>query len=76
MQRVRAFLPAIAVVYYYVNFNLVIGSGINQMFNVIMIRSVTVFTSISFVLPITFIWLVGHHTNNKFGAGLNGIVLR
>ena len=43
----------------------------HQMFNVI-IRSVHFY---SFVLLITFPWL-GHRTNNHFGAGLNGIVLR
>ena len=43
----------------------------HQMLNVI-IRSVHFY---SFVLLITFTWL-GHRTNNNFGAGLNGIVLR
>ena len=43
----------------------------HQMLNVI-IGSVHFY---SFVLLITFTWL-GHRTNNHFGAGLNGIVLR
>ena len=43
----------------------------HQMINVI-ISSVYFY---SFVLLITFIWL-GHRTNNNFGAGLIGIVLR
>ena len=43
----------------------------HQMLNVI-IRSVHFY---SFVLLITFTW-IGHRTNNHFGAGLNGFVLR
>ena len=50
-------------------FNLVVD--FHQMLNVI-IRSVHFY---SFVLLIIFTWL-GHRTNNYFGAGLNGIVLR
>jgi hypothetical protein len=42
----------------------------NEVFNVIIRYS------ISFVLLITFTWLLGHHTNNNFSAGLNEIVLR
>ena len=48
--------------------NIVIS--INQMLNVIIIRSAHYFC-----LLITFTWL-GHHTNDNFGAGYNGIVLR
>ena len=49
-------------------YNLV--APINQMLNVIIIS-----VHYCFVLLMTFTWL-GHHTNNNFGAGLNGIVLR
>ena len=45
----------------------------HQMLNVI-IRSVQ-FYSFVLLITVTFTWL-GHRTNNNFGAGLNGIVLR
>ena len=45
---------------------------IHQMFNVI-IRPVLFYSS---VLLIRFTWLLGHRTNNNYGADRNGIVLR
>ena len=48
-------------------------TGINEMFNVIIISTSFVFTD----LLITFTWLLGHRTNNdfnNFGAGLNEIL--
>ena len=51
-------------------FNLTIG--INQMFNVIIISV----HSSSFILLITLTWLLGHRTNNNFGADFNEIARR
>ena len=47
---------------------------IHQMLNVI-IRSVY-FLFILFLLKTNFTWLLGHRTNDNFGAGLNETILR
>ena len=46
---------------------------INQMLNVIIIKSRSVYFDL-FCLLISFTWL-GHRTNDNFGAGSNEIVL-
>ena len=45
-------------------------TGTHEMFNVIIV------TTTSFVLLITFTWLLGYDNNNNFGAGDNEIVLQ
>jgi hypothetical protein len=69
---VFSFLEAQHPGYYEPSYGMELVIGIQEMFNVIILRSVH---STTFVLLMTFTWL-GHRANNNFGADPNVLVLR